>query len=186
MDQRGAGKRFSQHFEASLDFHLSTNRCPFFIGTHSDYYAENNDYFERLTASDCAERRKSIADFINYALSKPDVRIVRFVDMITWMKNPVALDAASRIDATEERPVAMHQVRILPGKRPGLFFPAAGIYSVGLYSLDGRKIVAESRAFTAGVHPVNHCLPSVPPGVYTIRINESGIRKFWLRYGVIE
>jgi hypothetical protein len=92
-----SGADFLATMKSSLDFHMTTNRSPFLIGTHTDYYAANNAAFDGVSKAKLAERRKAIVDFLDYALSKPEVRIVRLIDVIHWMRNPVALDAPVRV-----------------------------------------------------------------------------------------
>lgn len=63
----------------NLDLRLAGNRVPFMLGAHIDEYTTE-------------ERRGAIEDFIQYALSKPEVRIVSFKKIIDWLNNPVALN----------------------------------------------------------------------------------------------
>ncbi len=78
----------------SFDLHLNGNRAPFTLGMHPDFYSEatNEDY---KSAGDHLSRRKVIEDFINYALTKSDVRFITGAQMINWMQNPVGLDGTS-------------------------------------------------------------------------------------------
>jgi hypothetical protein len=71
----------------NLDQRLGSNRAPFFIGAHT------NIYTDAVTAPNTTtqERREVIEEFVIYALSKPQVRIVTAKSVINWMRNPVAL-----------------------------------------------------------------------------------------------
>jgi peptidoglycan/xylan/chitin deacetylase (PgdA/CDA1 family) len=71
----------------SLDQRLASNRAPFFIGAHTNIYTDAVS----LPNSTPQSRREAIEEFITYALGKPQVRIVTGKDVITWMRNPVAL-----------------------------------------------------------------------------------------------
>jgi peptidoglycan/xylan/chitin deacetylase (PgdA/CDA1 family) len=70
-----------------LDQRLANNRAPFFVGAHTNIYTGA----VALTNSTPQERREAIQEFVTYALTKPQVRIVTAKDMLTWLRNPVAL-----------------------------------------------------------------------------------------------
>ena len=167
-----SGSGFYNTLKSSLDFHLSTNRCPFFIGTHTDYYATTNTYFESITSSTCSSRRKAITDFIEYALSIPDVRIVRFDDVIKWMKNPVALDDITYVeDIAIKNGVTTISINILPESRITLKIPEDGSYTVSIFSVSGRKInTLTQQFFSAGSHTISYNTKSVASGIYIFQI----------------
>ncbi len=75
----------------TLDLRLQNgNRAPFMFGAHTDFYASKNaGLFSQISVRD---RQKVIEEFLTYALSKPEVRIVPFISIINWMRNPSALD----------------------------------------------------------------------------------------------
>lgn len=75
----------------TLDLRLKNgNRAPFMFGAHTDYYGSKNaDLFPQISVRD---RQKVIEEFLTYALSKPEVRIVPFISIINWMRNPSAID----------------------------------------------------------------------------------------------
>lgn len=75
----------------ALDFRLAEgdNRAPLTIGAHSDTYSALNTGYDGVATLE--ERRKAVTDFIDYALTKPDVRFVTTQQLIDWMRNPVAL-----------------------------------------------------------------------------------------------
>jgi peptidoglycan/xylan/chitin deacetylase (PgdA/CDA1 family) len=75
----------------TLDQRLSGsgNRAPFVFVGHTHVYQSWG------VPSDVAleaDRKGAIQDFVNYALSKPDVRMRNVADIVTWMNNPVALN----------------------------------------------------------------------------------------------
>ena len=74
----------------TLDLHLAGNRAPLVFVAHTHVYASNWDGNAPGTPV-TADRRGIIQDFVNYALSKPAVRIRPLADVLAWMKNPVAL-----------------------------------------------------------------------------------------------
>jgi hypothetical protein len=68
---------------------MLANRVPFFLGTHTDEYTDENEVTS--TASDnTVNRRAAFAEFIDWALEyNPAVRIVPQRAVIQWMRNPV-------------------------------------------------------------------------------------------------
>ena len=77
----------------SLDQRLKGNRAPLLFGAHTPFYTA------RAMGDDInppnityLEMREVIAEFILYALSKPEVRIVPFNKIRQWCGNPAALD----------------------------------------------------------------------------------------------
>ena len=79
----------------SLDLRLQGGRAPFTFGAHSDYYCSLRDSGSDTTASDW---REALEEFILYALSKPDVRVVPYRTIIEWMRNPHGLNDGQKED----------------------------------------------------------------------------------------
>lgn len=75
----------------TLDLRLSGNRAPFTFGAHTDEYSPKYTFAPNTTAR---ERQEVMEEFVRYALSKSEVRVVPFHDIIQWMRNPVALGGA--------------------------------------------------------------------------------------------
>lgn len=82
---------FVDTLKHSLDLRLEGNRAPMLIGAHTDYYV---DSYTTPNASNI-ERRAAIEEFIQYALTKDDVRIVSYEEALQWIKNPVPLNQNS-------------------------------------------------------------------------------------------
>ncbi len=167
-----SGSAYCSKLKGDLDHRLSTNRCPFLIGVHSDYYATTNTYFESITSSTCSSRRSAISDFVDYALTKSDVRIVPFVDIIKWMRNPVALDDNTYVQITPmKKGNNSLSIKVLPDKRIKLSIPAAGAYTVSLFSINGRKIsTLHQRILSAGYHTIAYNPKSVAAGIYIFQV----------------
>jgi hypothetical protein len=72
----------------NLDLRLAGNKAPMIFGAHTDYY--NTKYAPGITVSN-TERQEAIEEFIKYALSKPEVRIMPYADILKWIKNPTPL-----------------------------------------------------------------------------------------------
>jgi peptidoglycan/xylan/chitin deacetylase (PgdA/CDA1 family) len=71
----------------TLDQRLASNRAPLFVGGHTAIYTSDVS----LPNTTPQQRREVIEEFVSYALSKSQVRIVTGKNVITWMRNPVAL-----------------------------------------------------------------------------------------------
>jgi hypothetical protein len=70
----------------SLDQRRKGNRAPFLFGMHSAIYTT-----EPLPSASIAERRAAISEFLAYALTFPEVRVVTTKAVLDWIRNPVAL-----------------------------------------------------------------------------------------------
>jgi hypothetical protein len=76
----------------TLDLHLAGNRSPLIFIAHPHVY--RSDYGVNTPgAPNLDDRRAIIAEYLDYALSKPDVRMRPNRDLIAWMQNPVRLGA---------------------------------------------------------------------------------------------
>jgi len=72
----------------SLDLRLTGNRCPLTFVGHSDIYSSK--YF-LIPQANLEERQQAIEEFIDYALTKPAVRIVSAKELLDWILNPYSL-----------------------------------------------------------------------------------------------
>jgi peptidoglycan/xylan/chitin deacetylase (PgdA/CDA1 family) len=72
----------------SLDLRLKGNRCPMAFGTHSDIYSSK---FQDVPNATVEERQEALIEFIDYALSKPWVRIVSAKELLDWRRDPSPL-----------------------------------------------------------------------------------------------
>jgi peptidoglycan/xylan/chitin deacetylase (PgdA/CDA1 family) len=87
--QSEASFSYTEVLKQSLDQRLAGNRSPFAIGAHTDVYSQFNDSANMTWSNfDYQARRKALADFIDYALSKPEVRLVTYRQLIEWMRQP--------------------------------------------------------------------------------------------------
>lgn len=81
----------------TLDLRLEGNRCPLMVGMHSWIYADRNrDLPPKTTVQ---ERREAVAEFLGYALSKPEVRFVSAKELLAWIQSPAPLSVQSSHDA---------------------------------------------------------------------------------------
>ena len=72
----------------TLDLRLRGNRAPLMFGTHSDYYA---DKYTAPPNASVRERQEAIEELLDYALSKPEVRVVSNTQILDWVRNPSPL-----------------------------------------------------------------------------------------------
>jgi peptidoglycan/xylan/chitin deacetylase (PgdA/CDA1 family) len=83
---------FTDVLKNSLDQRLAGNRSPFSLGGHTDIYSQFDDSANTSWPRfNYQARRKALLDFIDYALSKPEVRFVTFRQLIAWMRKPTPL-----------------------------------------------------------------------------------------------
>lgn len=74
----------------TLDIRLAGNHAPMTFLAHTAHYADKMDEWTP-TVSVASERREMLEEFLDYALSKPEVRVVSHAELIDWMETPVAL-----------------------------------------------------------------------------------------------
>jgi peptidoglycan/xylan/chitin deacetylase (PgdA/CDA1 family) len=72
----------------TLDLRLAGNRAPLMFGAHTDYYSSKYTGAPNSTPD---ERREAMEAFIDYALSKPEVRVLSTKQILDWVRNPVPL-----------------------------------------------------------------------------------------------
>jgi peptidoglycan/xylan/chitin deacetylase (PgdA/CDA1 family) len=71
----------------TLDLRLLGNRCPMLLGMHTGIYHDKRTDLDMPPKV----RREIVEEFIDYALSKSDVRFVRFDQVLQWLKSPSPL-----------------------------------------------------------------------------------------------
>lgn len=77
-------------FKYNLDLRLSSNRAPLQLCLHSQYYGVEK-WFTAEDRASIAAMQDALTQMLEYALSKPEVRVVRGIDLISWMRNPAPL-----------------------------------------------------------------------------------------------
>lgn len=75
-----SGPEFLAILKYNLDLRLAGNRAPFMVAGHTSLYP-----------ADKPERRRAFAEFVTYALSKPEVRFVTGPQLIGWLRQPTPL-----------------------------------------------------------------------------------------------
>jgi hypothetical protein len=74
--------------EYNLDLHLSGNRSPLIFVAHAHLYAFSSPADNPDTTTDAVReaRWKGLSEFIAYALTKPEVRVVATRDVLAWVQ----------------------------------------------------------------------------------------------------
>ncbi len=70
----------------SLDLHLAGNRSPMTVGLHSEIYTIKND--RKSDSAVILSRRAALEAFLDYALEKPEVRLVNHRELLGWISKP--------------------------------------------------------------------------------------------------
>ena len=166
--------QFVSTLKNTLDLRYNNNRAPFTFGAHSDYYSPtNNDANEACPNATCQDRRDALAEFIEYALSKPDVRIVTTIDIIKWMRNPVGLDQTPVI-ANTEKPVRSLSLSAIGSNIIKISFPSNDFYACKLYGVNGKliKTIAEGY-YIKGSYTLPLAKRDLAPGSYFVKLKGS-------------
>lgn len=76
-------------YKYTFDLHYYGNRVPFLLTSHTTYYSSN--WTESASIPNVKDRQWITEEFLKYVLTKPEVRIVPYIDIIDWMRTPSAL-----------------------------------------------------------------------------------------------
>lgn len=153
----------------TLDKRLEGNRAPFMFGVHSQFYRDQ--WCETYTNISGDELRKALEDFVDYALSKQEVRVVRGIDVINWMKDPVPLK-----NAVPLTPVGGQSKKSFSAQVNGAALQLTGLpqghIAIRIVSMNGQLIASRAAMFKG---EFNMKLDqSLAPGIYTVRVNSKG------------
>jgi hypothetical protein len=90
--QSDSSFKFAEVLKQSLDQRLAGNRSPLNVGLHSDIYAQwDEDSNKAFSNFSYDMRRRALKEFLDYAQTKPEVRIVTYRQLIAWMRQPTPL-----------------------------------------------------------------------------------------------
>lgn len=159
----------------TLDLRLQGNRAPFMFGAHSDYYSSKKVDSPGATYLD---RQWTLEKFVEYAMSKPEVRIVPVKDVLSYMKNPVKLNAGPVEQFQITSTVSAGQGTITPAgtvtvdqysNNTYTFAPAAG-YKVGTVTVNGAAVTPVNNSYTISSIQANTTIDVtfVAAPVYTV------------------
>ncbi len=132
---------FLTDLERTLSIHLKSNRSPMFIGMHSDWYSQYNTDANTHANVSWQDRRAAVIQFIDWALQQdPGIRIVRPIDIINWMKKPVALGATPIVSQTATPKIEKQLSANIIGNNIQIRAPFSGSEHIVLFSMSGQKI----------------------------------------------
>jgi hypothetical protein len=171
---------FAATLKYTLDQHLAGNRAPMTFGCHSDIYASSSELFPNATYQ---ERQQAIQEFIDYALTKPQVRIVTVKHILDWCRNPAPLAATGiaspAAGGREEKAVGIDAVwPVKSGITVTLSAPLPGNAraTMELFSANGTRI-AHAALGQAGSKTIVWKVNGLGNGVYLVKINADGTWK---------
>ncbi|MBN2802597.1 MAG: polysaccharide deacetylase family protein [Deltaproteobacteria bacterium] len=81
---------FTATLKYTLDQRLKSNRAPMTVCMHTDFYV-NKPWDEDYGVESDVARQAAIQDFLDYASSIPQVRIVSNRELLSWLLNPSKL-----------------------------------------------------------------------------------------------
>jgi hypothetical protein len=164
-------EQFVAVLKNTLDLRLTGNRAPLLFGAHSDMY---NTEYQRLhgskMAASLAQRQQAVEEFIKYALSKPEVRVVPHKDIIAWLRKPVPLGGTGA-----GKKVSHHIVNSLHMKVSGKTVQIVSedlrygsVMQVSLFDVNGRLVIQNKM-------PVSNVMrwdlgSIVKSGIYVVRV----------------
>ncbi len=87
-----SGQQVTAILKYNLDLRLEGNRAPFMFGAHTQYYTNADWVKQHAPQVSMEEMQQAIREFLEYALSKPAVRVRPARDIISWCRHPAALE----------------------------------------------------------------------------------------------
>jgi hypothetical protein len=161
---------FANTLKHTFDQRLKGNRCPMTINAHTDYYTQYNEDAERsFTQAGWQDRRAAVEAFLDYVLQFPEVRVVSYITMINWMKNPQPLGSVATMPAASRSPVRSIALGRVSASSIDLSVPAAGRYQVRVLSPSGRLVQSYDGSFGIGKGRLSFARP-LPPGSYLVSV----------------
>ncbi|KAL4431616.1 hypothetical protein ABPG77_001458 [Micractinium sp. CCAP 211/92] len=156
--------------KGQLDGRIAGGRGPFQISTFYEWLSVKPDKAACATEEDpfcfnvvreVSENGKALARFIDYAVTKPEVRFVTYSDLIRWMQNPVPL---SQFDAWQQCNVTgvkadLTAVNLTEAEKAGAFYLTGGNSSSG----GGSPAVEPGAAPAPAAEPGNAPAPAAQP-----------------------
>jgi hypothetical protein len=83
-------REFVATLKYTLDRHLQDNRCPMTVALHSELYTEKRAEKDAPGVNITA-RRAALEEFLDYALGKPQVRVINHRELLDWLRRPAPL-----------------------------------------------------------------------------------------------
>ncbi len=175
------GSKYELMLKNSIDYRMKPggNRAPLTVGLHSDTYAESNpsgtNYDDAL---DLAGRKAALTNFIEYALTFPEVRFVTAIQLIEWMRNPIPLGRTAGTSIQNVKTVNGIAPSIRSeGNSLSLTVPQSGNYSVSIVNALGRVVGKESISALKGATNMLSSTDALSTGVYFYTIAGVGFNE---------
>ncbi len=183
VDAKMTKAEFLACLKYSFDLRYNGNRSPMVFGTHSDQYATNADGWEAPNAT-VAERQQAIEEFIIYALTKEETRVVSAKQLMDWMRDPVALEGTF-IQNNSFIQDKMVSITVNGGRMLFDGLALGKIASIKLYSAQGRCTAVVSSVTIDKGHFIWKPESYLARGVYTVKI-DTGRNKVFKRIIVLK
>lgn len=170
-------KEFLVILKHNLDLRLKGNRAPLMIGAHSEYLSSDKNK-SCANAADLRGRQRVFEEFIEYALSFPEVRVVPPIDIITWCRDPDPLDApissvkpsSSTIKQSFSINVGSDFIKL------NIPHAQSGIADLNIYTMSGRLVSKKSINVGSGV--ISLSTKNFTQGAYILDVEGLGAKSF--------
>ena len=155
---------FGVILKTTLDKRLEGNRAPFMVGLHSDNYFAYGD------------KNNGVFEFIEYALSKPDVRFVTAQELIAWIEQPVGLDGEgieNRIGINALKSTAFQMT--IQDQTLYMSYKTQKQQTLAIYNSQGHlihEIQVPAQSQFVNLPPISNM------GIYYIKFNQQSINHF--------
>lgn len=187
------GQQAFEIWKYNFDLHREGNKCPLTLNVHTDYYSDwNTEAVTAFPASTVQTRREAIESFIDYVITFEDVRIVPFITIVNWMRNPVpsaqyvAPDLKGSTPVNPVNNIAAISTKSLSALNSGLIklnIPTAGNYSLSFYSLNGKlSHTIYNGHLNSGSYTFSPKESRIPNGVYIASL--SGVKSDKIKFVV--
>lgn len=176
--------QFVATLKHNFDLRRTGNRNPLTINAHTDYYTQYNaDANTEFTQATWQERQDAVEELLDYVLQFPETRVVSFIDMLNWMKDPDALGPTPVVDNAQVFSNISFLIKAIAKDRIEFSVPTYGVYTFSVVTLQGRTIATISQECHAGVNYIkfNKYLPT---GTYLIRVS-LGSKNFIKKLAVV-
>lgn len=161
----------------TLDLRLEGNRAPFMFGAHTQFYTANADKVENFSNSTFMERRWAIEQFIEYAQTKDDVRMVPGIKIIEWCENPVGLDGEAGTTAIKlgvQKKLVNNNV-ILSSNKLSITTNASALYNISIVGMNG-KVIWSAKSINLSANSANFVNVDLPKSnnFYIVKLSSNG------------
>ncbi len=170
------GKEMEVILKHTLDLRLEGNRAPLMFGAHSQYYCPSYYTSNAWTLNtNLDDMKSSIENFIDYALSKTEVRMIPASDIINWCENPKGFDNQGVSVLTNSHNKVFNRLKIISNSNiVNIQIPSGKLLSAKLYNLNGQAFKVNFRGNNTLTTPNN-----LAKGVYTMRLQYHNRNKWF-------